>query len=289
MLKEILSISGKPGLQKLISNSSNAIIVESLIDGKRFPAYSNSKIIALEDISIYTEAEDMPLKEVFKRISAKENGKSALSHKEPTEKILAYFEEIVPEYDKERVYVSDMKKIIQWYNLLTEKGMLDLDEEAKEEEKKEIRHGKLVAVATGKVLAMTQAKDEAFATCAMGDGVVIEPEKGVIVAPADGKITALMKPSLHAIGIETKEGLNLLIHIGIDTVKLDGKGFKSFVKSGQEVKAGDKLVEFDINLIKKEGYSPDVMVVVLEDSNLPKVAYKTGEKTVAGKTVVAEF
>lgn len=110
MLKEILSISGKPGLQKLISNSSNAIIVESLIDGKRFPAYSNSKIIALEDISIYTEAEDMPLKEVFKRISAKENGKSALSHKEPTEKILAYFEEIVPEYDKERVYVSDMKK-----------------------------------------------------------------------------------------------------------------------------------------------------------------------------------
>lgn len=86
MLKEILSISGKPGLQKLISNSSNAIIVESLIDGKRFPAYSNSKIIALEDISIYTEAEDMPLKEVFKRISAKENGKSALSHKEPTEK-----------------------------------------------------------------------------------------------------------------------------------------------------------------------------------------------------------
>lgn len=160
---------------------------------------------------------------------------------------------------------------------------------SKEEEKKEIRHGKLVAVATGKVLAMTQAKDEAFATCAMGDGVVIEPEKGVVVAPADGKITALMKPSLHAIGIETKEGLNLLIHIGIDTVKLDGKGFKDFVKSGQEVKAGDKLVEFDIDLIKKEGYSPDIMVVVLEDSNLPKVAYKTGEKTVAGKTVVAEF
>ena len=160
---------------------------------------------------------------------------------------------------------------------------------SKEEEKKEIRHGKLVAVATGKVLAMTQAKDEAFATCAMGDGVVIEPEKGVVVAPADGKITALMEPSLHAIGIETKEGLNLLIHIGIDTVKLDGKGFKSFVKSGQEVKAGDKLVEFDIDLIKKEGCSPDVMVVVLEDSNLPKVAYKTGEKIVAGKTVVAEF
>lgn len=135
MLKEILSISGKPGLQKLISNSSNAIIVESLVDGKRFPAYSNSKIIALEDISIYTEEEDMPLKEVFKRMFAKENGKTALSHKESNEKIITYFNEIVPEYDKERVYTSDMKKIVQWYNLLTEKGILNFNEE--EEEKKE--------------------------------------------------------------------------------------------------------------------------------------------------------
>lgn len=129
MLKEILSIAGKPGLQKLISNSSNAIIVESLIDGKRFPAYSNSKIIALEDISIYTENEDMPLKEVFKRMATKEEGKQALSHKESSEKIIAYFNEIVPEYDKDRVYTSDMKKIVQWYNLLTEKGLLNLEEE----------------------------------------------------------------------------------------------------------------------------------------------------------------
>lgn len=128
MLKEILSISGKPGLQKLISNSSNAIIVESLIDGKRFPAYSNSKIIALEDISIYTESEDMPLKEVFKRIHEKENGQKALSHKEPNEKIITYFNEIVPEYDKDRVYTSDMKKIIQWYNLLTDKGLMNFEE-----------------------------------------------------------------------------------------------------------------------------------------------------------------
>ena len=137
MLKEILSISGKPGLQKLVSNSSNAIIVESLIDGKRFPAYSNSKIIALEDISIYTEEEDMPLREVFKRIYTKENGQSALSHKESSEKIIAYFNEIVPEYDKDRVYTSDMKKIIQWYNLLTEKGMLNFSEEESKEENKE--------------------------------------------------------------------------------------------------------------------------------------------------------
>lgn len=129
MLKEILSISGKPGLQKLVSNSSNALIVESLIDGKRFPAYSNAKIIALEDISIYTETEDMPLKDVFKRMYDKEEGKQALSHKESNDKIVSYFSEIVPEYDKDRVYTSDMKKIIQWYNLLIAKNILNFNEE----------------------------------------------------------------------------------------------------------------------------------------------------------------
>lgn len=128
-MKEILSISGKPGLQKLVSNSSNALIVESLIDGKRFPAYSNAKIIALEDISIYTETEDMPLKDVFKRMYDKEEGKQALSHKESNDKIVSYFSEIVPEYDKDRVYTSDMKKIIQWYNLLIAKNILNFDEE----------------------------------------------------------------------------------------------------------------------------------------------------------------
>ena len=133
MLKEILSIAGKPGLQRLISNASNAIIVESLIDGKRFPAYSNSKIIALEDISIYTENEDMPLKEVFKRIYDKENGKPAINHKESQEKITAYFNEIVPEYDKERVYISDIRKIIQWYNLLVSRGILNFEQEQETE------------------------------------------------------------------------------------------------------------------------------------------------------------
>ena len=133
MLKEILSIAGKPGLQRLISNASNAIIVESLIDGKRFPANSNSKIIALEDISIYTENEDMPLKEVFKRIYDKENGKPAINHKESQEKITAYFNEIVPEYDKERVYISDIRKIIQWYNLLVSRGILNFEQEQETE------------------------------------------------------------------------------------------------------------------------------------------------------------
>ena len=134
MLKEILSISGKPGLFKLINNTANALIVESLLDGKRFPAYSNAKIIALEDISIYTEDEDMPLKTVFKRIYEKEEGNPAINHKESSTVITNYIESVIPEYDADRVYVSDMRKMIQWYNLLLE-NLLNIDEP--EEEKKE--------------------------------------------------------------------------------------------------------------------------------------------------------
>lgn len=128
MLKEILSISGKPGLFKLISSSNNAIIVESLLDGKRFPTYSTAQIIALDDIAIYTESEDMPLREVFKAISKKTNGAKAISHKESANALKAFMKEVIPVYDEERVYVSDMKKLFQWYNLLHDKGMLNFEE-----------------------------------------------------------------------------------------------------------------------------------------------------------------
>ena len=128
MAKEIISIAGKPGLFKIISNTSSALIVESLIDGKRFPSYSNAKIIAIEDISIYTENGDFPLKDVFKRIHEKENGGKTLSHKESADAIKAYFEIILPEYDREKVYISDMKKMLQWYNLLLEKELLTFNE-----------------------------------------------------------------------------------------------------------------------------------------------------------------
>jgi len=134
MLKEILSISGKPGLYKLVSSSNNAIIVESLIDGKRFPTYTSTQIIALDDIAIYTDAEDKPLREVFKAIAAKTNGEKAISHKESGNALKAYMKEVLPEYDEDRVYVSDMKKLFQWFNLLQEKGMLNFDEKEEKEE-----------------------------------------------------------------------------------------------------------------------------------------------------------
>ncbi len=128
MLKGILSISGQSGLFKLVAESKNNIIVESLETKKRIPVHSTSKVSALEDIAIYTEESDVPLKEIFKAISDKENGGAALSHKAQGSELKAYFEEVVPDYDKERVYVSDIKKVLLWYNILQEKEMLDFSE-----------------------------------------------------------------------------------------------------------------------------------------------------------------
>ena len=128
MLKGILSISGQSGLFKLVAESKNNIIVESLETKKRIPVHSTSKVSALEDIAIYTEESDVPLKEIFKAISDKENGGAALSHKAQGSELKAYFEEVVPDYDKERVCVSDIKKVLLWYNILQEKEMLDFSE-----------------------------------------------------------------------------------------------------------------------------------------------------------------
>ena len=135
MLKGILSISGQSGLFKMVAEAKNNIIVESLDTKKRIPVYSTSKVSALEDISIYTETSDLPLKDILKSISEKEEGGSALSHKSSGDELKMYFEEVVPDYDKDRVYVSDIKKVLMWYNTLHEKEMLDFSEP--EEESKE--------------------------------------------------------------------------------------------------------------------------------------------------------
>ncbi len=132
MLKGILSISGQSGLFKLVAESKNNIIVESLDTKKRIPVHSTSKVSALEDIAIYTQESDVPLKEIFKAISDKESGGMALSHKSSGNELKKYFEEVVPEYDKDRVYVSDIKKVLLWYNILQEKEMLDFSEQDEE-------------------------------------------------------------------------------------------------------------------------------------------------------------
>ena len=132
MLKGILAISGQPGLFKMVTEAKNSIIVESLLTGKRMPAYSTSKISTLSDISVFTITGEVQLKEIFKKIQ--ENGK-LIPSKASTNEIKSFFEEILPEYDKDRVYVSDMKKIIQWYQLLSDQNLLIEPEEEKTEEK----------------------------------------------------------------------------------------------------------------------------------------------------------
>ena len=145
MLKKILSISGKPGLYKLVSTSKTITLVESLIDQKRLPIYPQEKIVSLGEIAIYTSDDEVPLKDVLAKIKEKENGGKILDdNKSSNSKLFSYFEIILPSYDKEKVYASDIKKIINWYNLLiendidfeteevTDKSEEDLEEEVKE-------------------------------------------------------------------------------------------------------------------------------------------------------------
>jgi hypothetical protein len=127
-LTGIIAISGRPGLYKVIAQGKNNIIVESLIDNKRFPAYASDRISALDDISIYTYDDDAPLRELLSAVYKKEDGKECPSHKESLTVLQNYLLEILPNYDQERVYPSDVKKMFQWYNLLHKSGNLKLVE-----------------------------------------------------------------------------------------------------------------------------------------------------------------
>ncbi|MFY8029725.1 MAG: DUF5606 domain-containing protein, partial [Bacteroidia bacterium] len=123
-ISKIIAISGYPGLFKVVAQAHNGIIVESLIDKKRMQAFSTYKISALEDISIFTTGDDVPLKDVFKKILDKEKGQTSTDAKANNDDLKAYMAGVLPDYDKERVHVSDIKKLITWYNLLEKNGML---------------------------------------------------------------------------------------------------------------------------------------------------------------------
>jgi len=132
-LSEILSISGKSGLFVLVSRSKSGVIVESISDKKRFPAFATDRISSLEEISMFTYEKDVPLKEVFKSIFDKEEGGKSIDPKSDSKILKEYMEIILPDFDRDRVYVSDMKKLISWYNLLQENDLLDfLTEEVEE-------------------------------------------------------------------------------------------------------------------------------------------------------------
>lgn len=133
MLKTILSISGRPGLYQLLTNSKNMIIVESLQDGRKIPVHARDRIVSLGDISIYTNANEVPLKDVLLAMKKKEEGKPCSVAPNSSKEILTkYFEEILPDFDQDRVHASDIKKIITWYNILIH-ATKDFDKEENSE------------------------------------------------------------------------------------------------------------------------------------------------------------
>ncbi|MGL5892363.1 MAG: DUF5606 family protein [Bacteroidia bacterium] len=138
-LSNVISIAGLPGLYKVIAQAKNGVVVESLVDKKRTTAFASQRISALSDISIYTTGEDMPLKDVFAKVYAVENGGQALDTKSANDAALhEYTAKVLPEYDKDRVHTSDLKKLFTWYNLLQKAGLLETKEEESSEEKKVI-------------------------------------------------------------------------------------------------------------------------------------------------------
>lgn len=141
ILKDILVISGQSGLFKYISRGRNNVIVENLFDNKRSTIPATARISMLQEIVVFTETNNVTLREIYKKIQVKENGGTAISHKSPDAELRKYFEEVLPEYDKNRVYLSDIRKILQWYNLLHELGISDFEdpEETKEEKPEETK------------------------------------------------------------------------------------------------------------------------------------------------------
>lgn len=126
-IKKILSISGKPGLFELKVQTRTGFVAESLLDGKKITVGLRANVSLLSEIAVYTYSEEVRLAEVFKAIATKENEGVALSHKESDDQLKAYFREILPEYDEDRVYTSDIKKVLNWYNLLQPKGFVSME------------------------------------------------------------------------------------------------------------------------------------------------------------------
>lgn len=135
-LDKVLAIAGKPGLYKLIAQTRGGFVAESLTDAKRISVSVQNNVSVLSEIAIYTLTEEIPLKQVFETIKKKENGKLAsVKPKDSKDKLEEYFFEVLPDYDEDRVYASDIKKVIQWYNLLQQNSMLDFENLEVENEK----------------------------------------------------------------------------------------------------------------------------------------------------------
>jgi len=184
-LKDILAIAGEGTLFKFIAQGKNAVIVENLETGRRFSAGATAKVSALDEIAIFITGEDIPLSRVMDLIFEKENGGECLSHKQPDAELKKYFSEVLPEYDRERVYTSDIRKVLHWYNILHKLNLLIKEEEKPEEGKEETTPSKDAATeaapeAAGKAEGVKKPKPAA-------KSVKAPAPKGGKAKPADKK------------------------------------------------------------------------------------------------------
>ena len=154
----------------------------------------------------------------------------------------------------------------------------------KKQKKPEVTN--LKAVVDGKAVALEEVPDEIFSSKALGDGVAFEADSSVIVAPCDCEIQAMSDGMKHAIGLKLDNGMELLIHVGIDTVKLNGAGFKQLAKEGMKVKTGDELLKFDKKLIKENGLSDLVLMIITENAGMQNYQIHLGEVKKADSVVV---
>ena len=152
----------------------------------------------------------------------------------------------------------------------------------------ETTHQDLKAFLTGNVIAIEDVPDPVFSEKVLGDGIAVEPESSVLVAPADGTVSVVMEGSLHACGITLPDGMELLFHIGLDTVAMNGDGFTAYVKPGDQVKAGDRLIGFDIGKIKAAGHPAVTIMVVTNPGSRGALAWTTAAHVTAGESILAE-
>lgn len=143
----------------------------------------------------------------------------------------------------------------------------------------------LVSPMTGKLIPIEEVPDQVFSEKMLGDGLAIEPEEGKVVSPIDGRVVTIF-PTNHAIGLVTNEGLEILIHIGIDTVELNGEGFKRIVEKDEKIKKGDLLMEFDVDLIKEKGKSPITPIIITNMDKVKNIEKSNSDKASRGETVI---
>ena len=191
-LKDILAISGEGTLFKFIAQGKNAVIVENLETGRRFSAGAQARVSALDEISIFTNEEDMPLAKVMDRLWEKENGGEAISHRQPDEELKKYFAEVLPEYDRDRVYTSDIRKVIHWYNMLQGLNLLVKDE-PQEEEKKSGEGDSQEAGSVTDATVKAKERGKADATGKAKDAGIVEA-KSAKAETETGKTEAKKKP-----------------------------------------------------------------------------------------------